>query len=139
MPTNYPTSLDNFTNPTANDSLNLPSHSTQHANANDAIEAIEAKLGLGANVMPYAFSAGTASVGGGTSATVTFPVGRFTQTPIMQVSPNQSGLAYMTIAAFGGVSSSGVTVYMQKAYSDAVSGGSVHWFAIQMTAGTAAG
>jgi hypothetical protein len=47
MPTNYPTSLDNFTNPTANDSLNLPSHSTQHANANDAIEAIEAKLGVG--------------------------------------------------------------------------------------------
>jgi hypothetical protein len=47
MPTNYPTSLDNFTNPTANDSLNLPSHSTQHANANDAIEAIEAKLGIG--------------------------------------------------------------------------------------------
>jgi hypothetical protein len=47
MPTNFPTSLDNFTNPTANDSLNLPSHSTQHANANDAIEAIEAKLGVG--------------------------------------------------------------------------------------------
>lgn len=47
MPTNYPTSLDNFTNPTANDSLNLPSHSTQHSNANDAIEAIEAKLGVG--------------------------------------------------------------------------------------------
>ena len=42
MPTNFPTSVDNFTNPTANDSLNLPSHSTQHANANDAIEAIEA-------------------------------------------------------------------------------------------------
>jgi hypothetical protein len=47
MPTNYPTSLDNFTNPTANDSLNIPSHSLQHANANDAIEAIEAKLGVG--------------------------------------------------------------------------------------------
>jgi len=36
--------VDNFTNPTANDSLNLPSHSTQHANANDAIEAIETYL-----------------------------------------------------------------------------------------------
>lgn len=44
MPTNFPTSVDNFTNPTANDSLNLPSHSTQHANANDAIEAIETFL-----------------------------------------------------------------------------------------------
>jgi hypothetical protein len=36
--------VDNFTNPTANDSLNLPSHSTQHANANDAIEAVESYL-----------------------------------------------------------------------------------------------
>jgi len=44
MATNFPTSVDNFTNPTANDSLNLPSHSTQHANANDAIEAIEGYL-----------------------------------------------------------------------------------------------
>jgi hypothetical protein len=44
MPTNFPTSVDNFTNPTANDSLNLPSHSTQHANANDAIEAVEGFL-----------------------------------------------------------------------------------------------
>jgi hypothetical protein len=51
MPTNFPTSVDNFTNPTANDSLNLPSHSTQHANANDAIEAVEDYLltGLGKN------------------------------------------------------------------------------------------
>jgi hypothetical protein len=48
MPTNFPTSVDNFTNPTANDSLNLPSHSTQHANANDAIEAVEAYLLTGA-------------------------------------------------------------------------------------------
>lgn len=44
MATNFPTSVDNFTNPTANDSLNLPSHSTQHANANDAIEAVESYL-----------------------------------------------------------------------------------------------
>jgi hypothetical protein len=45
--TNYPTALDNFTNPTGSDSLSTPAvlHSTQHANANDAIEAIEAKLG----------------------------------------------------------------------------------------------
>jgi hypothetical protein len=48
MPTNFPTGVDNFTNPTANDSLNLPSHSTQHANANDAIEAVEDYLLNGA-------------------------------------------------------------------------------------------
>jgi hypothetical protein len=55
MPTNFPTSVDNFTNPTANDSLNLPSHSTQHANANDAIEAIEGYLltGTGKNGLTH--------------------------------------------------------------------------------------
>lgn len=47
MAINYPTSLDNFTNPTSTDqvaSVTVP-HATQHANANDAIEALEAKVG----------------------------------------------------------------------------------------------
>ena len=39
MATNYPTSLDAFVNPLSTDSQNSPSHSLQHANANDAIEA----------------------------------------------------------------------------------------------------
>ena len=41
MATNFPNSVDAFTNPISNDSLNSPSHSLQHANANDAIEAVE--------------------------------------------------------------------------------------------------
>jgi len=45
MATNYPNSLDNFTNPTSASPINSPSHSEQHANANDAIEAIEGELG----------------------------------------------------------------------------------------------
>jgi hypothetical protein len=44
MPTNFPTSVDVLANPTPTDSLNAPAHSTQHANANDAIEAIEGYL-----------------------------------------------------------------------------------------------
>jgi hypothetical protein len=44
MPTNFPTSVDVLVNPTPTDSLNAPAHSTQHANANDAIEAIEGYL-----------------------------------------------------------------------------------------------
>ena len=44
----YPGALDDFTNPTATDSLNDPTvpHATQHADANDAIEAIQATLGI---------------------------------------------------------------------------------------------
>lgn len=43
----YPGTLDNFTNPTASDNLDSVTvpHATQHANANDAIENIQAELG----------------------------------------------------------------------------------------------
>ena len=46
MATNFPTSLDSLTNPTATDTLDSPPHDTQHADANDAIEAIQAKVGV---------------------------------------------------------------------------------------------
>lgn len=46
----YPTSLDVFENPSATQSVaTVVTHSTQHGNANDALEAIEAKLGIGAS------------------------------------------------------------------------------------------
>ena len=45
MATNYPGAIDSLTNPSAGDALTSPSHSAQHANANDAIEAIETELG----------------------------------------------------------------------------------------------
>jgi hypothetical protein len=46
MATNFPTSLDALTNPLSTDKLNNPSHSAQHANSNDAIEALQAKVGV---------------------------------------------------------------------------------------------
>lgn len=46
MATNFPTSLDALTNPTASDPLTNPSHADQHANVNDAVEALEAKVGV---------------------------------------------------------------------------------------------
>ena len=46
MATNFPASLDSLTNPTSSDSLNSPSHSAQHANVNDAVEALQAKVGV---------------------------------------------------------------------------------------------
>ena len=46
MATNFPTSLDSLTNPAAGDSLSSPSHSAQHANVNDAVEALQAKVGV---------------------------------------------------------------------------------------------
>lgn len=46
MATNFPTSLDALTNPGPTQTLDSPSHSTQHANLNDAVEALEAKVGV---------------------------------------------------------------------------------------------
>jgi len=43
---NFPTSLDTLTNPQATDKINNPSHSTQHTNINDAVEALEQKIGV---------------------------------------------------------------------------------------------
>lgn len=52
MATNFPTSLDNnssLPNPGSGNFTNNPSHSGQHSNENDAIKAIEAKIGIGAS------------------------------------------------------------------------------------------
>jgi hypothetical protein len=49
MAINYPSSLDTFTNPNSANTLDSPSHSQQHSDANDAIEALEAKLGVGSS------------------------------------------------------------------------------------------
>lgn len=48
MTTGFPSSLDNFTNPTASDDLDTPAvlHADQHANINDAVEALQAKVGI---------------------------------------------------------------------------------------------
>ena len=45
MASSYPGGLDSFTNPVATDPLNAPAHASQHADVNDAVEAIESTLG----------------------------------------------------------------------------------------------
>lgn len=46
MATNFPSSLDAFTNPTSGDTLDNPPHDQQHADVNDAVEALQAKVGV---------------------------------------------------------------------------------------------
>ena len=47
MASNFPTSLDTFTNPSSTDAMDSVSvpHATQHSDLNDAVEALEAKVG----------------------------------------------------------------------------------------------
>ena len=47
MASNFPTSLDAFTNPSSTDAMDSVSvpHASQHSDLNDAVEALEAKVG----------------------------------------------------------------------------------------------
>lgn len=56
MAINFPTSLDNFTNPSSGNTLDSPSHSLQHSDLNDAVEALERKVGVGTAVAGSAFA-----------------------------------------------------------------------------------
>ena len=46
MATSFPSGLDALTNPTSSDGLNSPDHAGQHADVNDAVEALQAKVGV---------------------------------------------------------------------------------------------
>ncbi len=46
MTTAFPGALDTLTNPVSTDQLSSPPHAGQHEDANDALEAIEAKVGI---------------------------------------------------------------------------------------------
>ena len=46
MATGFPSSLDALTNPLSTDVLTSPSHADQHTDANDAIEALQVKVGV---------------------------------------------------------------------------------------------
>jgi hypothetical protein len=51
MATNYPTSLDSFTDPAGTDPLTSPDHAGQHTDKNDAVEALEAKVGVNSSAV----------------------------------------------------------------------------------------
>ena len=46
MATNFPSSLDSFTDPVSSDKLDSPDHAGQHTDKNDAIEAMQTKVGI---------------------------------------------------------------------------------------------
>ena len=69
MAISFPTSLDNFTNPSSGNTLDSPSHSLQHSDINDAVEALEAKLGIGASPAGSATSGFVLTAGSGGTTT----------------------------------------------------------------------
>jgi hypothetical protein len=70
--TNFPTSLDALSNPVSTDTLASPDHAVQHTNVNDAVEALQTKVGINGSTdstsldykvekRPVTFNAQTAS------------------------------------------------------------------------------
>lgn len=51
MSVNFPTSLDSLQNPLSTDTTTAVDHALQHSNANDAIEALESKVGVNSSAV----------------------------------------------------------------------------------------
>lgn len=102
MSITYPTSLDNFPNPQSTDLLDNSSptldHWTQHSNTNDAIEALEAKVGIDGSAVTSSFDYKLSGVTGSDKAvskTGTETLTNKTLTsPIINVGSDASGDMY---------------------------------------------
>ena len=68
MTITYPTTIDSFTNPVATSDESVLSHSLQHANANDAITALETKVGVTGSAVTTTLDYKTSEVTSGDKA-----------------------------------------------------------------------
>lgn len=99
MSTNFPGSIDAFQNPTSTDSMSVVPHATQHADANDAIEALEAKVGANSSAVTtshdYKLSAVTSTAKALTSGASTQSVEDLTLvTPVLSLGSDATGDMY---------------------------------------------
>jgi hypothetical protein len=112
------------------------------ANAADAtVKAVnDYAIGINARV-PVAFTANEAAVtapaqGAGSSVSVSFPVGRFTQVPVVVASTQSNGYGTATT---GVPQTTGVTIRYYNPATGTPTGTRVSWIAIQMSAGAGPG
>ena len=76
MATSFPSGLDALTNPTSSDGLNSPDHAGQHADANDAIEALEAKVGINSSAVTSSLDYKITNINASNLASGTVPTAR---------------------------------------------------------------
>jgi hypothetical protein len=85
------------------------------------------------------FSVSANSLSATGSATITFPAGRFTESPLILVGVLSAAGASGTSATFAAQSTSGFTVYVWTGATLSTTARTVHWQAIQMTASASGG
>lgn len=119
MATNFPTSLDALTNPLSSNKLNDAGvlHADQHANANDAIEALEAKVGVNSSAVTTSLDYRVAQLEKSftTLSAGTLAMALSTNRNVI-VTPNATGTFTTTVPASGTrcnliILTSGVTSY----------------------------
>lgn len=103
MAINFPTSLDNFTNPSSGNTLDSPSHSLQHSDINDAVEALQAKVGIGASPAGSATAGQVLTAQGGGTA--------------LWTTPDAGALTLITTQTFSAVGSVNISNFTSSTYT----------------------
>lgn len=82
MAISFPSALDVLTNPSSSNPQNSPSHSQQHSDANDAIEALEAKVGITGSAVPtsHDYRITQLEAGSGTAIAISTKTSAYTAT-----------------------------------------------------------
>ncbi len=85
---------------------------------------------------PFAIATGICSAASGAGVTVTFPSGRFTQTPIVTTMRSTARGGFQQVES---ITSTGFTAFSYDYTGTGTSVTNVNWIAIQMTSGSASG
>lgn len=101
MAINFPTSLDSFTNPSGTQTLDSPDHAGQHSDANDALEALEAKVGISSGT-PVANRVLFGDGNGSSKWSGTIDVGTVSTANLIATSGTVSGILLGTVQITGG-------------------------------------
>ena len=106
---------------------------------------LDSKAVAGTGGVPYRMAAGTGTFSGANgplgswyysnAATVTLPSGRFSVTPIVNITAQGSGM--IESASISDLTSTYFTFYVSRL--NAVPGGQINWTAVQMASGAASG
>lgn len=97
MTANFPTSLDTLTDPTASDKLNSGSvpHASQHADLNNIVEALEAKVGVNSSAVATSHDYKIAQLEAGATANAIKAYANSSARTSAVPSPSEGDLSYL--------------------------------------------